>query len=923
MQAKDIFISYANEDRESAHKLRDVLHDWFGDRVWMRFFDLNGGDLVFSILETAMTEAKWFIILLSKAALASEWIEKEAHFGTLRSLESDDFRIVIVRLEECEYPRHLQIALQKSEHAVFDLSKEADQVDGFMAIANFIEETAETYSPQYQVYEGRGSDIDHFLLSARRSKIVFVLGWHGIGKTAFVLNSFARAIRTKTICRVDLTHGHSHDLLAREIIREMHVRQPIGDSLSSDILITTALDALRRRERFVMLFLDSAQAALDEANRLLPYLNDFLTEFQKADIDTKVILATTRNPDFSEEIAKTADVYRLGPLEAEFIREIIYQWLEGHERQAMFSRWSRETEQLVRIVGGHPLAAKRMAQYLKIQAPEQLLAKAYRERFQIGFAEYILKATQSALSVLHRLILQILAVIREPVSTSDMLAVKILSGRFPLEEVHQALFELSDLLLIEQNGELVYLHGFLATYYARQLGNDQELWEAVASDFGHYAFEKAESLYNELDSVQGTADEEMLVRLSNEIFRYSLSADRLLRLVGKEELADRLPIRTKGVLRGLVYHFYQEVADYRRALGYAEKWLELNPNDSDIRLYQIRCYRKLGGKDNLAKARELISAMESPDHKLQVQVRLIREKALVAQQEGDNELAKAFFRQAINLDKRQIPYSEVHAGLARMLLRETENLHEWDRKRKDLAGEALGLLETAKLEPDNFYRFHLDAYVEALIQLGQEDVATPLLVEALIYRPEDGKLHFRMAEIQRRKAQYELAEYHAERAFKCGYIPSLLTHANTLYDQAIELPKGKRDVANEMLDSALKKVQIYEEQYGYTRSASDLEVADSIRSKIYRAKGDLNRAQATMQKYRGSNNPYSVYEQSTLCVMRSDEALDARRPTDALGHIREAIACIEEYKFELTSQLQSLYDSVLAKEKAIREMLGL
>lgn len=922
MNAKDIFISYASQDKEIAIRLREILYAWFGERVWMRFFDLNGGDLVASILDTAMTEAKWFVILLSDAALQSEWIRKDAHFGTLRSLESDDFRIIIVRLDACEYPQHLRIALQASEHAVFDLTQKADLEDGFMEIASFIEEAATTYSPEFEVYEGRGSDRDYFRMIARRNKILFVIGWHGIGKTAFVVNSVESAIQNRRLRRIDLTHGHSRDLLAREIIGAMHVTpQPISESLSDDILEASAIDALRKRGHRFALFLDSAQNGLDESNRLLPYLNDFLLDFQQAEIDTWLILATTRNPDYPTELTKTTDIYPLGPLEGEFIREIIYQWLEGYERQGLFSHWSSEAEQLVRLVGGHPLAAKRLAQYLKVQSPKQLLDRS--ESFRIGFAEYILREMQSALTPEHCSVLQILAVIREPASLSDMLSVKALTNRLSLEAIQQALFELSNLLLLEQKGELIYLHGFLATYYARQIRSDQQLWQDVASDFGLYAFDKAAELHGRLNTAQEMANEEGVVQLSNEVFRYSLSADRLLRLVGKDELADQLPIRTKGVLRGLVYHFYQEVRDYRRALDYVERWLQFNPDDSDIRLYQIRCLRRLGGKDHFERARELITRMESEEPKLQVQVRLMREKALIAQYEGDIELAKAHFRQAINFDRRQRPYSELHAGLARLLLRETDNLDEWDPKRQALASEAVELLEIAKKEPENFYRFHLDAYVEALSQIGKDEIAAPLLDEALMYRPDDGKLHFRKAEILRKRREYEAATEHAECAVKNGYIPSLITHANILFDQAVELiASGRRDAANEAFDQALEKIRIYKEQYGYTRSASDIEVADSVRSKIYRAKGNLDEAQAIMWEYRGSNNPYSVYEQSVLLVMKSDEAISDERPADAWAHIRDAISCIEDYRFELSPQLQNLYDSATTKEEKIRELLG-
>jgi tetratricopeptide (TPR) repeat protein len=920
--SKDIFIAYSENEREVALKFREVLVAQFGDEVWMRDFDLDAGDLIFDVLNEAVTNAKWLIILISREAVKSQWLRYEANYGTLRSLQQDDdFKIIVVRLEDCSYPKHLEIAFDNLY--IVDLSNEDDVIDGFIDITEYIKKT-QNISSQQVIYEGRGADSDKLSLISKRNKFIFIVGWRGIGKTTFVENSI-KSLLKKTSISVSLTSGHSHDLLSRQIIQKLRIQQPIHQgNISDSEFIGIAVDALKTHSNRFFLFLDDVQNGLDNSNRLLPYLADFLIACQDADLKTHVILATTRNPDFPEDVTKSTDMYRLGVLNNEYTEEIIYQWLENSENLRAL-HLSAEMPQLLKVIGGHPLAAKRMALYLRNKTPEQLLVIARRERFQLGFAEYILRSTQNELSDIHRLILQILAIIREPVTQTDIMQIKALSVNYSLEEIHEARWELLDWFLIEQTGELMSLHGFLRTYFRNQLRNKDQLRHEIALDYGDYAYKKALDLDAELTEKINIIGEQTKIDLSNAIFRYAIAADRLLRVVGKDELADKLPIRVKGVLRGMVYYFYQELEDYSKALNYAEKWLEINPNDSDIRLYQIRCYRKLGSNENLNEARRIIARMEQEDHRLQFKVRLVREKALIAQREGDYELSKSYFREAIKIDSRTVPYSDVYVGLARLLIREADNLPDWSIEKQEIADESIELLEVAKREPDNFYRFHLDIYVEALIEAGQEGKAFPLLLEALDYRPDDGKLNFRMAEIRRERKEFEEALHYVEIAQKQGFAASILTHANIFYDQAVlQMEKGKRNDAIELLNKALEKVSIYKRQYSDRESSNfGIEVADTIQSKIYRLKGDLDAALQAIKPYLKSSDPYTIYEQSLLYSLKSDKAAAQSRYADALAHIRDAIEHISRYKYKLPPQLKDLLDTASDKEVQFKSILGI
>jgi len=908
--SRSIFISYVEDDKAVATKLHEILTEFLGDQTWLRDFDLDGGDLIVEAIDIAIAEANWFIILVSASAMEGKWLKTEANLATIRGIEDLNFKIIVVRLDKSELPRHLEIAL-KTQYTV-DLTEVDDREAEFIRIADYIDKTASTRSRK-EVYVDRGEDSDRFSLLARRNRIVFILGWAGIGKSAFVTHSVAEKLHKRTLI-VKLTPGHSVDLLARQILRKAHVPQPISTDRTTDQqLISAAIEALKERADRFFLFVDDAEEGLDASNQLLPYLEDFLERFIKADIDTHVILATTRNPDYSASISNSADLLRLEGLADAYVRENIDLWLEGTEKHSQLMNMP-EMADLVALVAGHPLAAKMMASYLKVKTPQQLLLSKERKRFQLKFAQYILRSADlTILTDLHRLMLQVLATVREPMLLEDMLAVRELNN-YSLEDIHKARWELSDWFLVEQDGEMMSLHSFLGAYYRDQLSLEETRRDGIASDFGHYAYHRTMGFNEELSQILKediTRDDDIVVRISSDIFRYAIPAGRLLRSVGEDELADKLPIQIKGTLREMVFYFYQDRRDYKKACTYAENWLKVNPQDREIMLYHARCHRNFREPQSLLKAKEIISRLETKDYKKRFAARICREKALIAEFSGDSEKAKDFFREGIKV-YTPYPYPENYVGLAQLLLREIDELpYGWEKKQA-LADEAVELLETAREQSAIFDRFHLGTYVEALIQAGREETAFPLLQEALEDRPLDERLNYRMAEILRKRGQYDEAEIYAVKAHKRRASKAPLTLANIKHGQAEEwIARGRDDIAQEKLNHALLILLEFRPEFGH-----DQEVADGIKSKIYRTMGDWAKALTAVAKYPNTDNPYTIYEQCRIDLWESEIAQADERYAAALGAVRRAIDRIRRYqiKHDLSRPLQDILLNAETKE---------
>ena len=713
--------------------------------------------------------------------------------------------------------------------------------------------------------------------------------------------------------------GIPFDLLCRQILQAAHVKQPIAEPglpLTDGAFQTAALDALTLRAPQFFLFLDNAESGLDPSNRPFPYLERFLDAFLKADIKTHVLLATTRNPDMPLFIGGNSALDQLSGLEDIYIRECLDLWLQESPRRDAVLKDPSLTD-VITLVGGHPLAGKMVASYLKVKPLSQLLVPDESRRFQLKLADYVLRANDlQSLNKLHHLLLIVLAAIRQPVTLTDLLAVTLIKHH-PLEDVQKALGDLTDLFLIEHNGELLYLHRFLETYYTDRASEEPPRLREIALEYGNYAYNRAIEFNEELKSwypedLEGTP---RAISLSNQVFRYAISADRLLRSAGEKARAENLPIQVRGTLREMVFYFYQQSHEYKTALAYAEQWLAFNPTDLEVLLYKARCYRNLGDVDSLSLADSTVSRLERSDHTGRFAERVLREKALVAQTRGDYERAKACFLEGVQ-SHRAYAYPDNHVGLAQLLLREIDDLPPGDPARLRGAQEALKYLDEARKESAIFDRFHLSTYIEALVQAGREDKAMPLIRAALRDKPDDSRLNHRMAEILRGQDQLHDAEEYARKALESGAEKARLSLANIHHGQAIKaFATGKQKQGEQLLREGLAVLSSFRPEFG-----TDQEVADSIAAKLYRALGQWDQCRAMLSKYVDSRNPYTVYELTKIEEHLADAAEISGSLIGMLTSLDRGIARIKAFGStrELPQPLAELLDSLeLRRRRAI------
>ena len=899
--AKEIVLSYAPADREIAGQLSSILIDWFGKSTWFRDFDLDGGQLIANALDEAIGEARWFVLLLSASSTSSAWVIHEANLATFRAIEEEAFRILVLQLDkQIDIPPALSAALRIATIVTPD---EGEEIEGtFIRIAELIEQTGDTRD-HAEVYVDRGSDADRFALTARRNRIVFIVGLSGVGKTAFCRNSVITKLRKRPLV-LRITRGHSADLLAREVLMKCHVAAPNNDAVTDEELTNAALDAVALRAPKFFLLLDNVEDATDANNSLLSYLETFLQLFIKRGIDTHIVLGTTRQPDYSVAVGSAADVLRLGEIEDVYIREGLDLWLEGTPQHAKLVN-SPEFGQLVTLASGFPLAAKLIASQLKAdKAPSQLLTSGQRKRLELKFAAHILQTADKDLSDLERLVFYVLATVREPISVTDLWALPIVQ-KTSLEAVQRSVSRLSDLFLVQQTGELLSLHRFLQVHFEEQLAKEPSLRKDIAVQFGRYAYGQAIEtnavLDRELTHEPTRTSDERKVQLASTILRYAVPAGRLLRSVGDEALAERLPIRIQGTIREMVFFFYQEERDYRKALQYANRWLKVSPDDAEVLLYKARSLRNLRGGDYLLQAMHILEQLEARGGSRYYQARILREKGIVAEYLGNLTEAQEFFEEGIALAPERYP--DNHVALAQLLLRESVEWPEYEDEYAPI-DRAISLLEEAREKSATFDRLYLGRYIEALVRGGRLDEALPLVAQSLQEQPNDSRLHYRLGELYRKAGDLTIAEEHALAAVRNGSPRAFLTLAN------IHAAHGIAAIDEKNPENARQQFQQSRQILANFRPESDhdAELADNIRAKTFRLEGRWDEAERVLEPYAESKNPYTVYEQCKIQLHHASGSLKEGRKLDAaqrLGWVESKLKLLRQTR-GLSAPLEDL-----------------
>lgn len=101
-----VFISHSSVDKPVVKQLALDLEK-LGYKVWFDQWELRVGDNILNELEEGIDQAGFVIVVLSRAAADSEWVDREWKYKHQEEIERNQTVILPVRIEECRLPKHL------------------------------------------------------------------------------------------------------------------------------------------------------------------------------------------------------------------------------------------------------------------------------------------------------------------------------------------------------------------------------------------------------------------------------------------------------------------------------------------------------------------------------------------------------------------------------------------------------------------------------------------------------------------------------------------------------------------------------------------------------------------------------------------------------------------------------------------------
>jgi hypothetical protein len=102
------FISHAHTDKDFVGLLYSWLKEQAGIPIWYDMYNLSTSATISTNIANAISQCRNMIIVLSNASLKSGWVEEEYNFAIGQRAKYKQFRIIPIRIEDCEIPGFLQ-----------------------------------------------------------------------------------------------------------------------------------------------------------------------------------------------------------------------------------------------------------------------------------------------------------------------------------------------------------------------------------------------------------------------------------------------------------------------------------------------------------------------------------------------------------------------------------------------------------------------------------------------------------------------------------------------------------------------------------------------------------------------------------------------------------------------------------------------
>ena len=549
------FVSYASKDWPTVSKLVAGLQ---GGGVWVDKRNVELGDALPEKIESGIAGAASFILVLSNASLESHWVKYESHMATIRHLEDANFRIVVLKIDECAVPLRFRPFLYA------DLTKDPGAIAAVVEAASSKEGPASLYRRHFVNRSEEFGKIELHVADPDLS-IICLHGFYGIGKRTLAEESIRRTWQSPKIAVLELSPAHRGARLAAALSAMAGLPVPPDGAPPERVRLASLLAIETLVAKNQILIIDQLEKLLDDEGR--PHA-DVLSVIEHAAAlpgtsRVPCYVLSRRLPKFPVAIALRVGFVRVGGRDTKHVVTILESEATRIARAPF--KPSTSLERLAEHLFGYPLAGRLAAPLIVKYSPEYLLDNlVHITSLRRDIAESILAST--AFSERQLRILQISAVCDGALSVGDFSSISGVSSDLVVADIDV----LADHNLLEAEGSLVRLHRLVSDFYWKQARSAPD-FRALVSRIADHA-------------------QDMLKREAPNTVRFVnwlATACRTLFLSDRAADARRLRKDFSGELKTAAIELYQR-GEYHLSLKYCETFLEQEPEDFEIRLHRAR-----------------------------------------------------------------------------------------------------------------------------------------------------------------------------------------------------------------------------------------------------------------------------------------------------------------------------------------------
>jgi len=849
------FISHSSADEELAKQLAQRLGK---ENVWIDLEDLKAGDLIPRKLAESIHKSKWFILIASQEAMESRWVRYELNVAIMNEIQDNDYRIIAVRIDDCEVHPELLPFLY------VDCPNQPDQA--IDEIAKLI--LTEGGGIITQRRDRRRQIVNRFneiaaIEDIANEGINFILLWglYGIGKTVLAERAAFQVFNSR-ISRFALTEGHDLLRLSLELGARAKRQLPPPEASEEELLKISIESINQLIDKGYIVFFDDIEQILEEDGSFSPFFSLLLENLvQLEDARSPIFLASTRDPILPPTLKDKTQPIKVGQLEDKHLLYCLDRWLRiSYPGQEVIEH--KALNRVIPFLHGYPLAA-RFASYLVAKYSIDILLEdlSHFDKLQIDLAKQLLGRTRANLSDLEAKCLEALTIADTGLSLgelSEILEIETAKSR-------EAVDRLVGVSIIFPEDGFLQIHPFLKQYFwstAYKSGSYKKLAERLG-----------ESARLSIPTVP--VNSENFVRLCSRAFR-------LFMLSGNEKKAKELTYYFTGELKAISKRLYY-AREYDKSLGYMNLYIEMNPNDRPIRLLRAFCLTRL---EHYEEAEEELDDLEKTGFR---GYRLDHARGFLMREQNKIKDALFFYKRGLDDRPDFLPLLRDY-GDALDRLGKTEEAIKVLRQAYDLA-------------PRNNYV--VSTLVNLLEKEGYIKEALLIIEGAVKAFPEEAIFELRFSTLLSKLGRDEESYPHAKKAVELDWT----RWEAKLHLASLEGRRGNLEVAEELLEELPSKIP-----KRFRR------IRDTIQAEMRLKQKKFETARVLIKRYDLYSDPYIADVAGRIELFDAMEAIGKKQLDIAKARLEIGRDIIKQAlgKFPENQNLQQTYELITKREAQLK-----